>query len=168
MKVKGKVWKFGDNVNTDIIIAGKYKYDTLDMKEIAKHAFEAVRPEFHKLVKEGDLIVAGRNFGCGSSREQAPLVIKALGINVIVAESFARIFYRNAINSGILAIECKGLSQVVKEGDEIFIDLERGVVEKVGDSISLKIKLPPKFILEIFREGGLVPYVKKNSGIKIE
>jgi len=104
MIIEGRVWKFGDNINTDLIIAGKYKYDTLDMKEMAKHTFEALRSDFYKKVKEGDIIVAGKNFGCGSSREQAPLVLKALGIKVIVAESFARIFYRNAINLGLLAL----------------------------------------------------------------
>ena len=96
MIIKGKVWKFGDDINTDYIISGKYKFKTLDMKELASHVFEDIRPEFAKEVKPGDIIVAGKNFGCGSSREQAPLVLRAAGISAVVAKSFARIFYRNA------------------------------------------------------------------------
>jgi len=167
MIIEGRVWKFGDNINTDLIIAGKYKYDTLDMKEMAKHTFEALRPDFYKKVKEGDIIVAGRNFGCGSSREQAPLVLKALGIKVIVAESFARIFYRNAINLGLLALECNGVSRAVEEGDVVRIKLEEGTVENISSGATLIFKPLPKLILEIFKEGGLVPYVKKNKGMKI-
>jgi len=167
MRVEGRAWKFGDDVNTDLIIAGKYKYDTLDMREMAKHAFEALRPDFAEKVREGDIIVAGKNFGCGSSREQAPLVLKALGIKVVVAESFARIFYRNAINSGMLALECKGISKAVKEGDVLRIDLEKGTVENTRSGESLKFKPLPKLVFEIFKEGGLVPYVKKHKGIKI-
>ncbi|MEM2994851.1 MAG: 3-isopropylmalate dehydratase small subunit [Candidatus Bathyarchaeia archaeon] len=165
--VKGKVWKFGDNINTDLIIAGKYKYDTLDMKEMAKHAFEAIRPEFAKLAKEGDIIVAGRNLGAGSSREQAPLVLKALGIKTIVAESFARIFFRNAINSGLLALECNGISTAVDEGDVIQINLTTGTIENTTKKVTLKFKPLPKLFLDIFNEGGLVPYVKKHGGIKL-
>jgi len=168
MIIKGKVWKFGDNINTDLIIAGKYKYDTLDANEMAKHAFEALRPDFHKKVKEGDIIVAGKNFGCGSSREQAPLVIKALGIKTIVAESFARIFYRNAINLGLLVLECDGISHAVEEEEVIRIKLEEGIVESVNTRASFRFKPLPKLILEIFKEGGLIPYVKKNKGIRIE
>jgi len=167
MIIEGRVWKFGDDVNTDLIIAGKYKYDTLDMKEIAKHAFEAVRPEFSESVREGDVIVAGRNFGCGSSREHAPLVLKVLGISAIVAESFARIFYRNSINLGLPALECKGISSV-REGDVLRINLEAGTVENLSRGDSFRFKPLPKSILEILREGGLVPYVKKRGGIMVE
>jgi len=167
MIIEGKVWKFGDNINTDLIIAGKYKYDTLDMKELARHAFEAIRPDFAEKVKEGDILVCGRNFGCGSSREQAPQILKALGLKVIVAESFARIFFRNAINSGILALECKGISSAVEEGETLRISLDQGTVENVSTGVILRFKPLPKFLEEIFREGGLVPYVKKYGGIKI-
>jgi 3-isopropylmalate/(R)-2-methylmalate dehydratase small subunit len=166
--LEGRVWKFGDDVNTDLIIAGKYKYDTLDMKEMAKHAFEAIRPDFAQLAKEGDIIVAGRNLGAGSSREQAPLVLKALGIKALVAESFARIFFRNVINSGLLALECNGISTAVDEGDVIQINLTAGTIENVTKGVTLKFKPLPKLFLEIFHEGGLVPYVKKNKGIKLE
>jgi 3-isopropylmalate/(R)-2-methylmalate dehydratase small subunit len=168
MIIEGRVWKFGDDVNTDLIIAGKYKYDTLDMKEMAKHAFEAIRPEFSQLVKEGDIIVAGKNLGVGSSREQAPLVLKALGIKAIVAESFARIFFRNAINSGLLALECNGISHIVDEGDILRINLAEGAIENIGKGITLKFKPLPKLFLEIFKEGGLVQYVKKHKGIKLK
>jgi len=168
MILEGRVWKFGDDINTDLIIAGKYKFDTLNMSELAKHAFEAIRPDFAEKVKESDIRVAGRNFGCGSSREQAPQVLKALGLKVIVAESFARIFFRNAINSGILALECEGISQAVKEGEILRVDLEKGVAENVNTGIVLRFKPLPKFLEEIFKEGGLVPYVKKNRGIRIE
>lgn len=168
MIIEGRVWKFGDNINTDLIIAGKYKFDTLDMRELAKHAFEAIRPDFAEKVKEGDIIVAGRNFGCGSSREQAPQVLKALGLKVIVAESFARIFFRNAINSGILALECEGVSKAVEEGEVLRVILDKGVAENVNKGVVLRFKPLPKFLEEIFMEGGLIPYVKKNKGIKIE
>lgn len=168
MIVESKVWKFGDDVNTDLIIAGKYKYDTLDMRELANHAFEAVRPEFSESVREGDVIVAGENFGCGSSREQAPLILKALGLNAIVAESFARIFYRNAINVGLLALECDGISRSVREGDILRINLEIGRLENVDTGTSLRFKPLPKFILKILNEGGLVPYVKKHGAMKLE
>ena len=168
MIITGRVWKFGNNINTDLIIAGKYKYDTLDMKEMAKHAFEALRQGFHKKVKEGDIIVAGKNFGCGSSREQAPLILKALGIKVIMAESFARIFYRNAINLGLLALECNGIFHAVEEGEVLRINLEEGTVENISSGAKLSFRPLPKLILAIFKEGGLVPYVKKNRGIRIE
>jgi 3-isopropylmalate/(R)-2-methylmalate dehydratase small subunit len=166
--IEGRVWKFGDNINTDLIIAGKYKFDTLDMRELAKHAFEAILPDFAEKVKEGDIIVAGRNFGCGSSREQAPQVLKALGLKVIVAESFARIFFRNAINSGILALECEGISKAVEEGEVLRVILDKGVAENVNKGVVLRFKPLPKFLEEIFMEGGFIPYVKKNKGIKIE
>lgn len=168
MIVESKVWKFGDDVNTDLIIAGKYKYDTLDMRELANHAFEAVRPEFSESVREGDVIVAGENFGCGSSREQAPLILKALGLNAIVAESFARIFYRNAINVGLPALECEGISRSVREGDILRIDLDTGRVENVDTGTSFSFKPLPRLILKILNEGGLVPYIKKHGGMKLE
>lgn len=168
MIIEGRVWKFGDDINTDLIIAGKYKFDTLDMSELARHAFEAIRPDFAEKVKEGDIIVAGRNFGCGSSREQAPQVLKALGLKVIVAESFARIFFRNAINSGILALKCEDISKAVKEGETIRVDLDKGIAENVNTGVVLRFKPLPKFLEEIFKEGGLITYVKKNRGIKIE
>ncbi|MFW6110639.1 MAG: 3-isopropylmalate dehydratase [Thermoproteota archaeon] len=168
MIIEGRAWKFGEDVNTDLIIAGKYKYDTLNMEEMAQHAFEAVRPDFPKLVEEGDIIVAGQNFGCGSSREQAPLVLKALGIRAIVAESFARIFYRNIINLGIPALVCEGISGSVQEGDILRINLEENKVEKVGGKTSLPFKPLPPWILNIIQEGGIAPYVKKHGGIRGE
>ncbi|MFW6116996.1 MAG: 3-isopropylmalate dehydratase small subunit [Thermoproteota archaeon] len=166
MIIEGRVWKFGDDVNTDLIIAGKYKYDTLDMKEMSKHAFEAARPEFSESVQEGDIIVAGENFGCGSSREQAPAVLKASGIKAIVAESFARIFYRNSINLGIPVLVCEGISSSVQDGDPLRIDLEENTVGKVGGELSLRFNPLSPWILEIIKEGGVVPYVKKHGSIR--
>ncbi|NQT94812.1 MAG: 3-isopropylmalate dehydratase, partial [Candidatus Omnitrophica bacterium] len=120
MKLKGKAHKFGNAINTDYIISGRYKFKIQDPKELAKHLMEDIRPDFYKSVKKGDLLVAGKNFGCGSSREQAPLAIKYAGISAVVAESFARIFFRNAINLGLLLIECN--TKTIKEGDSLEVD----------------------------------------------
>ena len=162
MRFRGRVWKLRDDVNTDLIISGRYKYDITDMKELSKHAFEDVRPELPSLVKPGDIIVAGRNFGCGSSREHAPRVIKALGVSVVVAESFARIFYRNAINIGLPAVECRGVSRVVEDGDTVLLDVEAGVFRNLSRSITLMFKPLPPVLRDILRSGGLVPYLRRR------
>ncbi|MHA1595018.1 MAG: 3-isopropylmalate dehydratase small subunit [Candidatus Baldrarchaeia archaeon] len=167
MRIKGRAWKFGDDINTDLIIAGKYKYDTLDMKELAKHAFEAIRPGFSDAVKPGDIIVAGKNFGSGSSREQAPLVIKALGIGAVVAKSFARIFYRNAINIGLPVITCEKAYDAVTEGDELEIDVEKGIIKNLTSGQTLGFRPLPEFMIRILKEGGIVNYLKKYGGFEI-
>jgi methanogen homoaconitase small subunit len=156
-KVSGKVWRFGDDVDTDIIIPGKY-LRTTDLGIFAAHVMEGIDPQFPQKIKKGDIIVAGRNFGCGSSREQAPLALKHAGIACIVAESFARIFFRNAINVGLPIIEakidCKG-------GDVIEIDFEKGIVKNKNMTFS-GTKLPD-FLLEILVDGGLVEHRKKRA-----
>jgi len=158
--MKGRVWKFGDDVDTDVIIPGRYLVLT-DEKELAKHLMEGSDPKFSEKVKKGDIIVAGKNFGCGSSREHAPIAIKGAGISAVVAESFARIFYRNAINVGIPLLESKDISKNVSNGDEIEIDLEKGIIKK--DKREFKFKKLPEFIVEILKKGGLIPYLKNKN-----
>ena len=167
MKVKGRVWRFGDDINTDIIISGKYKFKTLNMEELAKHAMEALDPKFHEKVKPGDVIVAGKNFGCGSSREHAPRVLKALGLGAVVAKSFARIFYRNAINVGLPVVESPEASAEIGEGNLVEIDLERGVIADLSTGKSYRFKPVPPALMEILKAGGLVEYLKKAGDYKV-
>jgi methanogen homoaconitase small subunit len=152
----GRVWKFGDDIDTDVIIPGKY-LRTKNMEVFAAHAMEGIDPEFAKRVENGDIIVAGKNFGCGSSREQAPLALKYAGIACIIAKSFARIFFRNAINVGLPLMEADVECQ---DRCEIRVDLLKGEVEVSGTSISKGNKLPD-FLLEILTDGGLVAHRKK-------
>jgi 3-isopropylmalate/(R)-2-methylmalate dehydratase small subunit len=159
MDLKGKVHKFGDDVNTDYIISGRHKFKTLDMKELAKHVMEDLDPDFYSKVKKGDFIVGGRNFGCGSSREQAPLAIINADISAVVAKSFARIFYRNCINTGLPVIECD--TDQIDEGDELEINLEAGVLHNRTKNIDIKIAPLPGVMLQILSEGGLVEHFKK-------
>jgi len=160
--IRGRAWKFGDNIDTDIIIPFKYKARTIDPQELAQHVMEGIDPSFPKKVRPGDIIVAGRNFGCGSSREQAPLAIKAAGIAAVVAESFARIFFRNAINIGLPAIEVKGISEKTDDGDVFEIDLYQGIVKNLSKGLTFKATPMPNMLMEILKEGGLVNYVKKH------
>jgi 3-isopropylmalate/(R)-2-methylmalate dehydratase small subunit len=159
MDLKGKVHKFGDDVNTDYIISGRHKFKTLDMKELAKHVMEDLDPDFYSKVTKGDFIVGGRNFGCGSSREQAPLAIINADISAVVAKSFARIFYRNCINTGLPVIECD--TDQIDEGDELEINLEAGVLHNRTKNIDIKIAPLPGVMLQILSEGGLVEHFKK-------
>lgn len=156
-KISGRVWKFGDNIDTDVIIPGKY-LRTTDMSVFASHVMEGIDPQFSKKVQKGDIIVAGRNFGCGSSREQAPLALKHAGVACIVAESFARIFFRNAINVGLPIIEAK---VDCEEGDIIEIDLGKGLV-KIKDRSYQGTRLPD-FLREILVDGGLVEHRKTKA-----
>lgn len=165
MVLKGKAHKFGDDINTDYIISGKYKFKTLDMKELATHLMEDIDPDFYKKVKEGDLIVGGKNFGCGSSREQAPLVIKHAGIPAVVARSFARIFFRNAINVGLVLVEAD--TGVIENGDELELDVEKGEVRNLTKKTMVKSSVLPDFMLKIIKAGGVVNYIKKNKGFKL-
>ena len=165
MVLKGKAHKFGDDINTDYIISGKYKFKTLDMKELATHLMEDIDPDFYKKVKEGDLIVGGKNFGCGSSREQAPLVIKHAGIPAVVARSFARIFFRNAINVGLVLVEAD--TGVIENGDELELDVEKGKVINLTKNVTVKSSILPDFMLKIIKAGGVVNYIKKNKGCKL-
>lgn len=160
--IKGKVWKFGDDVNTDVIYPGKYLSITADPVEMAKHCFETVYPDFVKQAKPGDLIVAGKFFGCGSSREQAATCLKHFGIKAIVSDSFARIYYRNAINLGLPILVCKGISSKVNQGDVLEIDFEKGIIKNTTSGEQLKAEPLPEFIMEVIHTGGLIPYLKKK------
>jgi 3-isopropylmalate dehydratase small subunit len=159
-RFQGRAWTFGDDISTDHIIAGKY-LGTTDPKVFADHAFEAVDPTWAKKVQAGDMIVAGTNFGCGSSREQAPVALKTLGISAILANSFARIFFRNSINIGFPVVECSGLREQVKSGDVIELDLAKGEVRVPSGGIRKFTRLPPN-VLEILEAGGLVPKLRKE------
>lgn len=162
MKINGKAIKLGDNINTDFIISGRYKFSITDMKELAKHIMEDIDPNFSAKITPGrSMIVAGTNFGMGSSREQAPLVIKESGLLAVLAKSFARIFYRNAFNIGLALIETD--TDKIDENDVIDIDLNSGIVKNITKNIELKIKPLPKFMQELLKEGGIVKYYKKYN-----
>jgi 3-isopropylmalate dehydratase small subunit len=155
-----KIWRYGDNINTDMLFPGKYTYTCSTAEEIKPHLLEDLDPLFAKNVKEGDLLIAGKNFGCGSSREQPVLGLKAVGIMAVVAASFARIFYRSAINQGLLLIECPEAVAAYKEGDTISLDVEKGMIS-IGSNIFSFPKLP-KEILAICNAGGLLPYTREK------
>ncbi len=158
----GKVYRFGDNINTDYIISGKYKFKTLDMNELSKHVMEDIRPGFYKEVEKGDFMVAGENFGCGSSREQAPLVIQAAGIGAVLAQSFARIFFRNAINVGLPVVECD--TSDIDEDDELKVDLEEGWVYNITKDNRIPSTPLPPIMVRILNDGGLAEHLKKDGG----
>ncbi len=155
----GRVWKFGDDIDTDVIIQGKYLVIN-EPEELAKHVFENIRPEFAKKVRAGDFIVAGNNFGCGSSREHAPLALKATGIEAVIAKSFARIFFRNAINIGLKVIECEQADKI-DEGDDIEIDYENGKIINKTKNEEYQTTPIPEFLRQIIECGGLVEFGKK-------
>ncbi len=163
MIFEGKVHKFGDNINTDYIISGKYKFSTLDMKELAKHLMEDIDPKFIEKITPGDIIVGGKNFGCGSSREQAPLVIKHANISCVIAESFARIFYRNGINVGLPLVECESVDEI-SDGDIITVNLEENRIINKTKKREIKSKRLPEFMLKILKDGGLAEHFKKHGG----
>ncbi|RLI86360.1 MAG: 3-isopropylmalate dehydratase [Archaeoglobales archaeon] len=165
MILKGKAWKFGDDISTDHITPGRYYHLRSNLPELAKHVMEDANPEFAKNVKQGDFIVAGKNFGCGSSREHAPIVIRLAGVSAVLAKSFARIFYRNAINVGLplLIVDTDGID----EGDELEVNLSTGEVKNLTKGISLKAKPIPDVMIRILREGGLVNYVKKYGDLLV-
>jgi 3-isopropylmalate/(R)-2-methylmalate dehydratase small subunit len=160
MKVQGRVWKYGNNVNTDYIIPGRYM-ELTDPYEMAKHAMEGIDTKFIQKVQKGDVIVGGTNFGCGSSREHAPLALKYAGIGSVIAESYARIFYRNAVNIGLPAVSCLGINKEVKQGDRLDLDFGNGLVINVTQGTKLKFTPLPHFMLEVLNAGGLVPYLSK-------
>ena len=157
----GRAFKYGDNVDTDVIIPSKYLHLT-DPKELSKHALEGLDPTFSNRVKEGDIIIAGKNFGCGSSREHAVLALKYTGISGIVAESFARIFFRNAINLGLPVLECPNITKKIRDGDEVEIDYVRGEIRNLSTGEVITTKPLPKFIIEIIKDGGLIPHLRKK------
>lgn len=166
--IEGNVWKYGDDISTDLIISGKYKFKTLDMSKLSEHAMEGADPEFSEKVEEGDVIVAGENFGCGSSREQAPLVLRELGIGAIISKFFARIFFRNAINVGIPVIESEEIPEKTEEGDRLKIDLDEGKVENVTSGETFEIEPLPDFLLQVLEDGGLVEQYKKRGKLQWE
>ncbi|HDM25328.1 MAG TPA: 3-isopropylmalate dehydratase small subunit [Thermoplasmatales archaeon] len=158
--IKGKALKYGDDVNTDVIFPGRYLALT-EPEEIAAHAMEDLDPDFLKKLERGDIIVAGKNFGCGSSREQAAIALKYAGVGAIVAKSFARIFYRNAINQGIPVVECPEGAEAIEDGDEIEIDLDNGVLVDKSTGETFNFKPLPEFIQNILSKGGLLPFLKQ-------
>jgi len=161
LTIRGKVIKFGDNVDTDVILPGPYLVHT-DPKELAKHAMEGLDPKFPEKAADGVIVVGGKNFGCGSSREQAPIALKYAGVKCVLAESFARIFYRNSITIGLPVLVCRGVSGKVKEGDMLVVNLQTGKVEDKTNGSVLEATRLPEFIMEILEDGGLIEHLKRR------
>jgi len=168
VKLKGVAHRFSpnDDINTDYIISGRYKFKIDDMDELAKHVMEDIDPEFASRVRNGDIIVAGSNFGCGSSREQAPRALKAAGVSAVVAKSYARIFYRSAFNVGLPLIECD--TDWIVAGDEITIDLEKGEVSNEQTAAKTRSAPIPSTMQTLLKDGGLIPHLKKHGGFALE
>lgn len=161
MNTKGKVFKYGDNVDTDVIIPARY-LNTSNAKELAAHCMEDIDTEFVKNVSKGDIMVAGWNFGCGSSREHAPLVIKTCGTGCVIAKSFARIFYRNAINIGLPILECEEACNEIEPGDQVEIDFDSGEIKDITKGKTFKAQPFPEFIQNIIKAGGLLNSIKEK------
>lgn len=161
MKAQGRVFKYGDNVDTDVIIPARY-LNSFDAQELASHAMVDIDPEFVNKVKPGDLIVANKNFGCGSSREHAPIAIKAAGVSCVIAETFARIFYRNAINIGLPIIECPEASKGIEAGDEVEVDFDSGMIYNRTKGTEFKGQAFPEFMQKIIKVEGLVNYINNK------
>ena len=158
MQAKGRVFKYGDNIDTDVIIPARYLNAT-EGTELAKHCMEDIDKDFIHKVKKGDIIVGQKNFGCGSSREHAPLAIKCAGVSCVIAETFARIFYRNAINIGMPIIECPEAARSIEDGDEVEIDFDSGMIHNVTKNESYKGQAFPPFMQKIISAGGLIHYI---------
>lgn len=161
MLIRGRVWKFGNDIDTDAIIPARY-LNTSDPKELARHVMEDADKSFAGRVGTGDLIVAGKNFGCGSSREHAPIAIKAAGIQAVVARDFARIFYRNAFNIGLPIFESPDASEKVREGDEVEVDADRGIIRNITTREEYKANPIPPFMQELIDSGGLIEWTKRK------
>ena len=161
----GRAWKFGDDVDTDAVIPGRYLVIN-DPRELAVHLFEGVRPKMASQVHQGDYVVGGENFGCGSSREQAPQALKSAGFYAIAAKSYARIFYRNAFNIGLLLVECD--TDFIDDGDELELDIDKGKLKDVGKGLVLDTKPVPKLMKKLLEDGGVVGHFKKYGGFKLE
>ncbi|MDD6794132.1 MAG: 3-isopropylmalate dehydratase small subunit [Clostridiaceae bacterium] len=162
MSVKGKVFKYGDNVDTDVIIPARY-LNTSDPKELAMHCMEDIDVDFVKKVKKGDIIVANKNFGCGSSREHAPLAIKTAGVSCVIASTFARIFYRNSINIGLPILECDEAVKSIEAGDELEVDFKSGVIKNLTKNESYQGEGFPEFMQKIIDNDGLIGYIKNQN-----
>ena len=162
MLASGKVFKYGDNIDTDVIIPARY-LNTPDMKELASHCMEDIDKEFAQKVEEGDIIVANKNFGCGSSREHAPIAIKESGISCVIASTFERIFYRNSINIGFAILECEEAAEDIDEGNQVEIDFDKGIIYNLTKNHQYKAEPFPEFMQKIIASGGLVEYVNDNK-----
>ncbi|OGI23659.1 MAG: 3-isopropylmalate dehydratase [Candidatus Melainabacteria bacterium RIFOXYA12_FULL_32_12] len=165
MDKKGKAWKFGDDISTDHIAPGRLFHLRTNLPEFAKHVLEDANPEFASNMSQGDFVVAGRNFGLGSSREHAPTIIKLAGVNGVLAKSFARIFFRNAINIGLLLIECD--TDKINQDDEIEVDLEKGIVKNLTQNIDIPITPLPDVMIKILNEGGLAKHIEKHGNFQL-
>jgi len=162
--IRGRAWVLGDNISTDHIISGKYKFAKINkLEDMLPYVFEEVIPEFYKKVQPGDVIVAGRGFGYGSSREHAPRLLKLAGVGAVLAKSFHRIFYRNSINIGLPVIIVQRIPEVTEQGDEIEVNLEIGVVRNVTKGVEERFQPPPQQLLEILEADGIVEYIKKMN-----
>lgn len=166
MVLKGKAWKFGDDISTDLICPGRYFHLRSNLPELAKHVLEDADPEFADKLSKGDLVVAGKNFGCGSSREHAPTIMKLAGVSVVLAKSFARIFYRNGINVGLPLLECD--TDRIDNGDEVEVDLSKGKVTDLTKGIELTAQPLPRAMINILNDGGLVAHIKKHGDFKVD
>ena len=164
MKLTGKTIKFGDNVDTDVIIPARY-LNTTDHKELAKHCMEDIDKEFVNKVQKGDIMLGGKNFGCGSPREHAPIAIKASGISCVIAQTFARIFYRNAINIGLPILECANIGEV-NSGDELAVDFDSGIIRNLTQGTEYQSAPFPEFMQEIMQNNGLIGYIKSSMGVR--
>ena len=163
MAIKGKAWKYGDDINTDVLYPGRF-LQLLEPDEMAAHAAEDLDPEFPKGHSPGDIVVGGRNFGCGSSREQAATALKYAGVGAVIASSFSRLYYRNAINCGLPIIVSPEAVDAIEHGDEIEVDLQAGVVKNVTKGGEVKVKPLPEFVMGIVEAGGLIPFLRKKLG----
>lgn len=161
MFIKGRAWKFGDNIDTDVIIPARY-LNTSNPEELAKHVMEGIDPNFSTKIKKGDIIVAGKNFGCGSSREHAPIAIRAAGISTVIAKSFARIFYRNAFNIGLPIFESAEAPEKIRDNDELEIDADNGIIKNLSKNEQYNVKPIPSFMQELISAGGLIEWTKKK------
>ena len=161
MKAEGRIFRYGDNVDTDVIIPARY-LNTSDRKELASHCMEDIDSSFVSKVEKGDIIVAGKNFGCGSSREHAPIAIKESGVSCVIASTFARIFFRNSINIGLPILECPEASAEIKAGDKVSVDFSSGVILDETTGKEYKAEPFPPFMQNLIESGGLIPYIKEN------
>ncbi len=161
MNIRGKAWKFGENIDTDVIIPARY-LNTSDPEELARHCMEDADPEFSSKISKGDIIIAGRNFGCGSSREHAPIALKAAGIGCVIAPSFARIFYRNAFNMGLPILESSKAAKEISEGDELEVDLSSGTIKDITTGKVFNAQPVPEFMQELIADGGLIAHIMKS------
>ncbi len=161
MKLEGRIWKFGADVDTDAIIPARYLNQS-DPKELARHALEDERPEFAREVRPGDILLADKNFGCGSSREHAPLALKAAGISCIIAKSFARIFFRNCFNMGLPLLESPEAADTIRDGDRVRLDLATGEIEDLTLGVKFHANPIPPFMQELLKDGGLIPHLRKK------